>query len=66
MTSRDEYRTHRKLVLDLALAGHKPRALAAQFPVTEWTIKRWLAHARRRRQLPYWRHMGDNFHGGPN
>ena len=65
MTSRDDYRSHRKLVLDLALAGHKPRTLATQYPVTEWTIKRWLAHARRRRQLPYWQHIAD-IHDGPN
>lgn len=59
MTSKDDYRAHRQMVLELALAGHKPRTLATQYPVTEWTIKRWLAHARRRRQLPYWRHIGD-------
>jgi len=61
-----DFRAHRQEVLELALAGHKPSALATRYPVTEWTIKRWLAHARRRRQLPYWKHMGDTFHGGPH
>ena len=65
MTSKNDYRSQRQLVLDLALAGHKPRTLAAQYPVTEWTIKRWLAHARRRRQLPYWQHITD-MHDGQN
>ena len=65
MTIREDLRSQRKQVLDLALAGHKPRALATQYPVTEWTIKRWLAHARRRRQLPYWQHIGDT-HDGHN
>ena len=45
----------RDLIMDLALAGHSPRTLAFQFGVTEWTIKRWIAHAYRRRQLPYWK-----------
>jgi transposase len=47
----------RELILKLALSGHKPKALAGQFGVTEWTIRRWIAHARRRRQLPYWKVM---------
>ena len=47
----------RDAILDRVLAGHSPRELANQFGVTEWTIRRWLAHAQRRRQLPYWQQM---------
>jgi len=43
----------REAVLDRVLAGHTPRALASQFGVTQWTIRRWVAHAQRRRQLPH-------------
>jgi hypothetical protein len=40
-------------VLDLVLSGHTPRELASRYGVTEWTIRRWLAHAQRRKELPY-------------
>lgn len=49
---------HRDAVLDLVLSGHAPRELASRFGVTEWTIRRWLAHAQRRTQLPYWQQVG--------
>jgi transposase len=45
--------------MDLAAEGHTTRSLATQFAVTEWTIMRWMTRARRRQQLPYWRHMGN-------
>jgi transposase len=48
---------HRDAILDRVLAGHTPGALASQFGVTKWTIRRWLAHAQRRRQLPNWKQM---------
>ena len=47
----------RELIVDLAFAGHAPRTLALQFGVTEWTVKRWVAQARRRRGLPYWQRI---------
>ena len=47
----------RELIVDMAFAGHAPRTLAIQFGVTEWTVKRWVAHARRRRGLAYWQRM---------
>jgi hypothetical protein len=47
----------RDAVLDLALSGHTPRDLANRYGVTEWTIRRWITHAQRRKQLPYWRQM---------
>ncbi len=47
----------REAVLELAESGHTPRALASRFGVTEWTIRRWISHAQRRRQLPYWQQM---------
>ena len=47
----------RELIVDLAFAGHAPRTLAIQFGVTEWTVKRWVAQARRRRGLPYWQRI---------
>ncbi len=55
-------RTHqpsvqRDAIVDLALSGHSPRALAGQFGMTEWTIKRWVARAHRRQQRPYWKQM---------
>jgi transposase len=54
MASKQE---ERDMILDLAAAGHSPRTLALQFGLTEWTIRRWMAHARRQAQLPYWRNM---------
>jgi transposase len=47
----------RDAILDRVLAGHTPKALAGQFGVTTWTIRRWLAHAQRRRPLPYGQQM---------
>lgn len=47
----------REAVLELAESGQTPRELASRFGVTEWTIRRWIAHAQRRRQLPYWQQM---------
>ncbi len=47
----------RDAVLDLAQSGHTPRDLATRYGVTEWTIRRWISHAQRRKQLPYWRQM---------
>lgn len=44
-------------VLVLVLSGHSPRVLASQFGVTEWTIRRWVARAARRKHLPYWKRM---------
>ena len=44
-------------ILDLVLSGHAPSDLASQFGVTEWTIRRWVAHAQRRKHLPYWQQM---------
>ncbi|HEV7431758.1 MAG TPA: hypothetical protein VGN77_01845 [Steroidobacteraceae bacterium] len=44
-------------ILDLVLSGRSPRALATQYGVTEWTIRRWIAHAQRRKGLPYWQQM---------
>jgi transposase len=44
-------------ILNLVMSGHAPRTLASKFGVTEWTIKRWVAHVQRRKQLPYWRQM---------
>jgi len=51
----DKYSSQRDQILELALAGHTPRTLATRFGVTEWTIKRWVAHAHRRRELAYWK-----------
>jgi len=52
-------------ILDLVLAGHSPRTLAGQFGVTEWTIRRWVAHAQRRKHLPYWQQMTSGSAFGP-
>ena len=46
-----------EVILGLALSGQPPRELAGRFGVTEWTIKRWVARARRREQAPYWRQV---------
>ena len=46
-----------EVILGLAMSGLEPRVLASQFGVTEWTIKRWVARARRREQRPYWRQV---------
>jgi DNA-binding CsgD family transcriptional regulator len=56
----------RDAILDRVLAGHTPRELASQFGVTEWTIRRWLAHAQRRRNLPYWQQLGGMPSGSPS
>lgn len=53
----------RDAVLELALSGHTPRALATRYGVTEWTIRRWISHAQRRKQLPYWRQMASAWGG---
>ena len=50
----DKPSVQRELIVDMAFAGHAPRTLATQFGVAEWTVKRWVALARRRRALPYW------------
>ena len=54
---RHEIYQQRDAILDLASSGHTPRALASQFGMTEWAIRRWVAQARRREQLPYWKQM---------
>jgi hypothetical protein len=53
----DNPAAQRELIVDMAFAGHAPRMLAIQFRVTEWTVKRWVAQARRRRGLPYWQRV---------
>lgn len=54
---RQQISTQRDAILDLASSGHTPRALASQFGMTEWAIRRWVAQARRREQLPYWKQI---------
>jgi hypothetical protein len=57
MSRRNQIAMQRDAILDLAFSGHTPRALASQFGMTEWAIRRWVAQARRREQLPYWKQM---------
>jgi|SoimicmetaTmtLPA_FD_contig_31_19683864_length_332_multi_1_in_0_out_0_1 transposase-like protein len=60
MSRRNEISMQRDAILDLAFSGHSPKALASQFGMTEWAIRRWIAQARRREQLPYWKQMNNN------
>ena len=57
MNRRNQVSVQRDAILDLAFSGHTPGALASQFGMTEWAIRRWVAQARRREQLPYWKQM---------
>ncbi len=57
MSRRHQNSVQRDAILDLASSGYTPRALASQFGMTEWAIRRWVAQARRREQLPYWKQM---------
>ena len=57
MASRSGQVARRERIVVLALGGQSPRTLAEQFGVPEWSIRRWLGHARRRQQSPYWRQI---------
>jgi Helix-turn-helix domain len=59
MSRRNQISVQREAILDLASSGHTPSALASRFGMTEWAIRRWVAQARRREQLPYWKQMAN-------